>query len=465
MFREGFVWGAGSSAYQIEGGADAGGRGPSVWDTFCRVPGAVHQGETGAVACDHYHRFGEDVSLMSRIGLQAYRFSISWSRVLPDGVGRVSATGLGFYDRLVDALLAAGIEPWVTLFHWDFPYELYLRGGWLNPDSPRWFAEYTRVVVDRLSDRVSKWITINEPQIFVWLGHRDGVHAPGLKMSLADTLLVGHHALLAHGRSVQTIRAHAKTPPCIGWAPCGAVKIPVDERPETIEAARRGTLSVSAKAGFNNTWWADPILRGHYPEDGLRLFGDDSPKASAEDMRTMHQPLDFYGLNIYSGEPVRAGPDGSPVRAPFPPGHPVTAMRWAVAPAALRWGPRFIAERYRLPIVITENGMANLDSVSEDGSVRDPQRIDYTKGYLREFARAAAEGVDAMGYFHWSVMDNFEWAEGYDKRFGLIHVDYATQRRTLKDSAHWYRAVIESNGAVLARDDAEAVASGRPTIG
>lgn len=453
IFPSDFVWGAASSSYQIEGGHDADGKGPSNWDVFCRREGAVFSGHTGEIACNHYSRWADDVAIMRDLGLHAYRFSISWPRVLPDGVGRVNEAGIGFYDRLVDALLEAGIRPWVTLFHWDYPYALHTQGGWLNPESPAWFAEYTAAVVDRLSDRVSHWMTINEPQIFIGLGHGDASHAPGFKLSLPERLLASHHSLLAHGRSVQVIRARAKTKPIVGWAPCGRVEYPATESAADIDAARRSTFSITKRDSWNNTWFADPVCLGQYPEDGLDLFGAAAPAVGPRDMETICQPLDFYGVNIYSGEPVIAGSEGLPEKVPFPPGHPQTGMRWFITPESLRWGPRFLYERYKVPIVVTENGMACLDSLDETGRVRDPQRVSYTRSYLLALAEAIRDGADIRGYFHWSIMDNFEWAEGYSQRFGLVHIDFPTGRRTLKDSAHWYRGVIASNGDSLAAAD------------
>lgn len=443
------MWGTGSSAYQIEGGAADEGRGPSIWDTFCKREGAVYGGHTGSVACDHFHRWRDDVVLMRNMGLQAYRFSVSWSRVMPQGAGEVNERGLAFYDRLVDELLAAEIEPWVTLFHWDFPDALYLRGGWLNRESAKWFADYTKMVVEALSDRVTKWITINEPQIFIGHGHQQGGHAPGLKLPPREYLLAGHHALLAHGHGVQAIRAHAKKTPSVGWAPCGAVEYPATDSIADVEAAYRAMMSVVRKDCWNNTWWADPVCLGAYPEDGLRLFGSDAPKVARGDMETIHQPLDFYGVNIYSGTPVRAGKDGKPEPVALPAGYPTTAFRWPITPACLYWGPRFLQERYKLPIVMTENGMSNTDWVHADGRVHDAARIDFTRAYLLELGRAIADGVDIRGYFHWSILDNFEWAEGFRERFGLVHVDYSTLERTPKDSAYWYRDVIASNGGSL----------------
>jgi beta-glucosidase len=447
IFPKDFVWGSAASSYQVEGAAWCDGGGASVWDMLGRQPGKINNGDSGDVACDHYHRYREDVGLMAEIGLQAYRLSVSWPRVLPQGVGAVNTKGLDFYSRLVDALLEHGITPWVTLFHWDFPYALYCRGGWLNRDSADWFADYTALVVDKLSDRVTHWITLNEPQCFIGMGHLDGTHAPGLQMGVAEVLLAAHHALLAHGQAVQVIRARARTAPLISAAQAGTVSMPDTDQPEDIAAARTSMFAIREKRFFNNSWFSDPMILGHYPEEGVRLFDTDMPEIQAADLVTIQQPLDFFGANIYSGNYICANPAGG-----FEPaadrGSSVTAMGWPITPEALYWGPRFFHERYRLPIVITENGMANDDRI-EDGGIDDQARIDYLQQYLQQYARAIADGVPAQGYFLWSIMDNFEWAEGYAKRFGLIHVDYATQQRTLKASAHWYRQVIAANGGNL----------------
>ena len=448
-FPANFTWGAAAAAYQIEGAWDADGKGPSVWDMMTEQRGKVWDGHTGRTACDHYHRYPADVALMKAMGLQAYRLSVCWPRVQPAGVGAVNTKGLDFYDRLVDELLAAGIQPWVTLFHWDYPYELFLRGGWLNSESPHWFADYTEIVVDRLSDRVSNWITLNEPQCFVGMGHLTGEHAPGLKLGIAEVLLAGHHALKAHGLAVQVIRARAQSTPAVGWAPVGCISHPASDSPADAEAAMRVMSEVYPDNLWNNRWWGDPPVHGHYPEEGLRVYGKLAPKVRPGDMETICQPLDFYGCNIYQSSAVRAGRDGRPEMAVPPVGHPHTHFLWRVSPEALYWGPKFLAEQYKLPVVITENGLSHCDWVGVDGRVRDGGRIDFLKRYLRELDRAIADGVDVRGYFHWSIMDNFEWAEGYKHRFGLVHVDYETQKRTLKDSAFWFREVIRSNGESL----------------
>lgn len=448
-FPQNFVWGAAAASYQIEGAAYEDGKGLSVWDMYCKKPGVIWSGHSGDVACDHYHRYAEDVGLMREIGIQAYRLSVSWPRVLPQGTGAVNAAGLAFYDRLVDALLAAGIEPHVTLFHWDFPLALYHRGGWLNRESADWFAEYTSVVVAKLGDRVKHWMTLNEPQVFVGAGHNEGRHAPGDKLRFAEILRAAHHVLLAHGKSVQAIRAASPTPCRVGWAPVATVRYPASDRPEDLAAAHAATFGVTARTTWTNTWWNDPVFFGKYPEDGLRLFEAELPEIHAGDLEQIKQPLDFFGVNIYQGVPVRAGANGQPEIVPHPVGYPITGFDWAVTPQAMYWGTRFLHERYGKPIVITENGVSCRDWVSLDGQVHDPQRIDFMKRHLLELDRAIADGVPVESYFHWSIMDNFEWAQGYKERFGLIFVDYVTQQRTLKDSAHWYRRVIESRGQAV----------------
>ena len=450
-FPKDFLWGAATAAYQIEGAAYEDGKGLSVWDAFCRKENAIWNNQNGDVACDHYHRFQEDVGLMQQIGLKAYRFSISWPRVLPAGTGQINPAGLDFYDKLVDELLAAGIQPFATLFHWDFPQDLYKRGGWLNPASSDWFAEYTRVVVERLGDRVGQWMTLNEPQVFALLGHQVGRHAPGLQLSFADVLQIAHNALLAHGKSVQTIRAYSKLAAKVGLAPSHQGAIPWDANdPENIETARDFTFRISGRMLWGMSWWMDPVFFGEYPADGLELFEADLPDISPEDMTTINQPLDFFGFNLYTGNYVRRNPDGSfQFEHYHDPNDALTAMEWPVSPEALYWAAKFMWERYQKPIYITENGMANCDWVALDGKVHDPQRIDFTQRYLLALRRAIAEGAQVAGYFYWSLMDNFEWGFGFKRRFGLVYVDYETQERVLKDSAHWYRQVIRQNGANL----------------
>lgn len=449
-FQESFTWGVASAAFQIEGATSTDGRGPSIWDEFCNTPGKVFDGHTGEIACDSYHRIDEDIDLISNLGAGGYRFSISWSRLFPDGTGEPNEAGFAYYDRLIDALLAKGVEPWITLYHWDLPSALYKKGGWLNPESPEWFARYTKAVVNRFSDRVTHWFTLNEPQIFLGLGMNEGTHAPGDKLSRKEVLLATHHALLAHGRSVQVIREYAKKTPVVGFAPVGGLQTPATNSREDIEAARRATFDIDSKGWtYNYSWYCDPVILGHYPEVGLELFGDDVPRWTSKDMEVMCQPLDMFGVNIYSAGVVQAKENGEPELLDSDRGYPTTMFRWTINPSSMYWGPKFLQERYNLPVVITENGLASMDWIHLDGKVHDQARIDFLTRYLSELKRASRDGVDVRGYFHWSIMDNFEWAEGYALRFGLIYVDYKTLRRIPKESYFWYSKVIDSNGALV----------------
>ncbi len=447
-FDQKFAWGAATASFQIEGNSKAAGKGMSIWDQFSQQDGKTEDGYTGEPACDHINRIPEDVQLMKQIGLKAYRFSFSWPRIIPGGTGKISAEGLAVYDRLVDQLLEHGIDPWATIYHWDLPLDLHHRGGWLNPDIQHLFAEYTRVLAEQFSDRVQHWITLNEPQVISHLGYNTGEHAPGHHHSLSEILTVVHHGLLAHGRAVQVLRQCGRTPAKIGTGLVGIHHIPYDNSAESAEHARQLSFSVARKDSWNSAWYSDPIFLGRYPEDGLKRFQSEMPAIHPDDFDVIQQELDFCGLNIYHGNPTvndnqeSAGPSQ-------PPGFARTAMGWPVTPEALYWGPRFFYDRYGLPIVITENGMANCDWVHLDGKVHDPQRIDFHIRYLRELRRAAGDGIKIHGYFIWSLLDNFEWAFGYNRRFGLIHVDYESQVRTMKDSAFWYRDTITANGENL----------------
>ena len=447
-FPKDFIFGAATDAYQIEGAMLEDGKGLSVCDAFYGTPGKSWNNQNGSIACDHYHRYLNDVAIMKEIGLQAYRFSISWPRVMPAGTGAPNAKGIAFYDRLIDALLAAGVQPWATLFHWDYPLELYKRGGWLNPDSPLWFAEYTAVVIDRFSDRITHWLTLNEPQCFIGNGHHSGTQAPGLKLSWAETLQAAHHALLAHGRAVSTIRARAKKPAIVGYAPVGCVYMPVDSDPRNIKAAYDESFAVRAKPEvWNCAWWMDPVYLGTYPGDGVKLYEADMPKIGADDMKTISQPLDCIGTNMYQASYCRQRADGTRERLDHAAGIPLTTYTWPITPDVLYWGPKFLHERYKMPVVITENGMANVDMVFRDGKVHDPQRCEYIDLHLDAVSRAMADGVPIHGYFYWSLMDNFEWEHGYRHRFGLVHVDFESQKRILKDSAYRYRDIIARRNA------------------
>jgi beta-glucosidase len=459
VFPADFVWGAATAAYQIEGAANEDGRGPSTWDVFSKRPGAVFEGHNGDVACDHYHRYREDIALMGELGLQAYRFSVSWSRVLPEGRGPVNPAGLAFYDRLVDGLLEAGITPFCTLFHWDLPQALQQRGGFLNRDVADWFADYASLLGQRFGDRIKLWVTQNEPQCYIGFGYGSGVHAPGLPLDFSDTLVAAHNSMRAHGKAQRALRSTVPDAR-IGYVIATAQLA----RPQSttsqadLDAARTMTFSVRDRSHQSNAWWTDPVVLGQYPEDGLRLFGDQMPTFPSADWEDIHQPPDFLGLNLYRAETVRAGSDGRPEALPVPPGYPRSAVDWMpLTPDAMYYGPRFFHERYRLPIWITENGLPVRDQIFLDGKVHDPQRIDSMHRNLLELRRAMHDGAHVDGYLAWSLLDNFEWQDGYKQRFGMIYVDYQSQRRVPKDSFHWYKDVIASRGASLAGDFAVAI--------
>lgn len=449
-FSKDFVWGVATSSYQIEGAAQEDGKGLSIWDVYSHQPGKTFEGHNGDIACDHYHRYREDIKLMAELGVKAYRFSVSWPRVLPQGTGPVNEKGIQFYSDLVDEMLKYGITPYLTLYHWDMPYELYRRGGWMNPDSPKWFAEYAGLIASRFGSRVKHYMTFNEPQVFIGLAFVDGVHAPGHKYTRKETLQMAHHVLLAHGLAAQAVRSQVPDAK-IGYAPTSNVPVPVSDRPEDINAARQAFFEMPADGdwSWNTAWWSDPVLLGHYPVDGMKILEKDLPVIGQDDMAVICQPLDFYGQNIYRGVPVRADGNGCPQSVPYPQGDPKTAIGWHVNFDCLYWGTRFLYERYQTPIFITENGMSSHDWVHLDGKVHDPQRIDYLQRHLRWLKKAADEGVDIAGYFQWSFMDNFEWARGYHDRFGIVYVDYETQKRIPKDSYYWYRDVIRENGENL----------------
>lgn len=452
-FKTGMIWGAATASYQIEGGWDADGKGPSVWDRMTRWPGKVKHGNTGDVACDHYHRYEEDIQIMKDLGLHAYRLSLSWPRIMPEGSGKVNQAGLDFYDRLIDGLLGAGVTPWVTLFHWDYPLELFHRGGWMNPASSDWFAEYTEVAVKALGDRVKHWITHNEPQMFIGLGHELGIHAPGMNHPKSDLVRMVHHALVAHGKACMKIREHVEDAQ-IGWATAnGAFRIEDPNDAEMVAHAKEHLFKYSDDGvlAFEAGLWNDPAFLGTYPEDYLRIHGASLPRGWENDMSVIQQPQDFCGLNSYnSGHQFYRNSNGeicTRTAKDYGPGFPRTHFHWPVTPETLYWAPVSFYERYGKPIAILENGLSGGDWVHTDGKCHDPHRIDFLTRYLSELRRAAADGVDVAAYFQWSLLDNFEWAEGYDHRFGLVHIDFNTLKRTPKDSAYWYREVIKNNGS------------------
>lgn len=448
-FKKDFIWGAATAAYQIEGAAYEDGKGLSVWDNFCKEDGRIFESHTGDVACDHYHRYKEDFKLMAELGIKNYRFSFSWPRIIPNGVGELNGKGLAFYSDLIDEMLKNGITPYATLFHWDYPYELCKRGGWLNPDSPSWFADYAGVIAKHFGDRVKNFFTLNEPQCFIGLSYVDTVHAPGIALPLKDTLQMTHNVLLAHGKVVETLRANIRD--CkVGYAPTGRYFYPRTDSKADIEAAKLATFDVTPDDwSFSVAWWSDPVMLGSYPQKCMELFGASMPEIGADDMKQICQPLDYYGQNIYHAAPVSADGQGGYTKAKRRVGHSKTAIGWPITPGALYYAPKFIYERYKKPVYITENGLSCQDAISLDGKVHDPNRIDFLNRYLLELKRAVADGVEIDGYFQWSFMDNFEWAKGYDDRFGLVYIDYETQKRIPKDSAHWYAQVINSNGKNL----------------
>lgn len=437
-FKEDFIWGAATSSYQIEGSTVSDGKGLSIWDTCSKIPGFVRGNQTGEIACDHYNRYLEDVRIMKEMGLKAYRFSISWSRILPKGIGELNEQGILFYDNLVNELIQNGITPYVTLFHWDYPEELMKLGGWMNGESSDWFAEYAKVVVDRLSDRVDHWLTLNEPQCFVKLGYEDGIHAPGIKAGRRYVFAVAHNMLLAHGKAVKVIREHAKKPPHIGFAPALNYVIPDNDNAINMEAAKNKMFSCQREDGiWCTSWWTESIYNGRYPEDGLIAFKEWLPDFKEGDMEIIGQKLDFFGFNYYHGQRLTNNSI---------PGEAETAVEWPLVPEGIYYMTKFLYEKYHLPILITENGMANLDWPCLDGSIHDYQRIDYIERHLKELKRAVEDGIAILGYMYWSLMDNYEWQNGYSKRFGLIYIDYLTQKRIWKDSAYWYQKVISDNG-------------------
>ncbi len=449
-FPKDFIWGAATASYQIEGAAFEDGKGRNIWDDFCCLPGKIADGSSGETATDHYHRYKEDVALMKELGIKVYRFSLSWARILPEGIGRVNQKGLDFYNSLIDELIKNGIEPYITLYHWDYPSVLMVNGGWGNEGSPKWFEEYTRVVAKAFGDRVKNFITFNEPQAFMGAGFCGTAHAPGISYPPEILAKMCHNVLKAHGMAVKALREIV--PDCrVGWAPCAISCIPASDSEEDIEAAREkyfGYYDEFRSFVSSPAWWSDPVVLGHYPEDGLKLFEKYLPEDYEKDMELICQPLDFYGQNIYQGIYVKKGENG-PEKVQLPFGFPRTAMGWNITPESLYWGTKFLYERYNLPIIITENGISCRDNVCLDGKVHDTARIDFYNRYLLSLSKAITDGVDIIGYIAWSLMDNFEWQQGYIERFGLIYVNYQTLERIPKDSFYWYKQVIESNGETL----------------
>ncbi|MCC7147448.1 MAG: family 1 glycosylhydrolase [Phycisphaeraceae bacterium] len=454
-FPASFHWGACGSSVCMEGAAQIDGRKPSIWDTFALRPGAIADGTQPTTACDHYHRYAPDVALMRQVGLRAYRTAVAWPRVLPDGTGPVNAAGLDFYDRLVDALLAADIQPYLDLYHWDLPQALEDGGGWGNPDIVSWYADFAQIVVARLGDRVRHWYVLNEPQCFVPLGYLTGEHAPGRRGSLREALQITHTALLAVAHASRAVRAAAVKPVRVGLVSTGAIRIPATDSPADLAAARWAMFDDPRKPLWRCSWFLDPLILGRYPQALVQALGQDNPTIAPGDLETIRPAsgplIDMLGFNCYTADTVAAAPAGDyPAQAlPHPPGHPRSDWNWPVTPAMMYWGPRFLHERYQLPLAITECGLSNLDWVALDGRVHDPQRIDFYQRYLSELGRACAQGVPVEAFFAYSLMDDWECDQGFTRRMGLIHVDFSTQARTLKDSAHWYRNLIQTHSRAL----------------
>lgn len=441
-FPKDFVWGASAASFQIEGAWNEDGKSESIWDRFCRTPGNILNGDTGDVACDFYHRYREDIDIMARLGLQVQRLSISWPRVLPEGTGRVNEKGLDFYRRVVDAMLEKGIRPFLMIYHWDLPQCLQEKGGWLNRDTASYMAELAEIVFRAFPREVPLWGTVLEPHVAAYNGYFYGSHAPGYR-DLSGALLAAHNLLRAHGLTVQAFRASGAAGE-IGITNLLSPVYPVSDREEDRAAAARYD-------GFANRWFTDPVELGTYPEDMLRLYGDMDvvlPKIVPGDMELISTPSDFFGLNFYQSSFVTSDPAVWPIGCVQrrPEGREFTAMDWAVCPDGFHDILMQTWRRYGKKILVTENGAAFADKVSEDGQVHDPRRLDFYREHLKALHAALEEGADIRGYLAWSSFDNFEWALGYDRRFGMTYVDYPTQKRIIKDSGKWYADTIRGNG-------------------
>jgi beta-glucosidase len=448
IFPNDFLWGTATSAYQIEGSPTADGAGRSIWHRFSHTPENTFLDQTGDVACDHYRRYKEDVGLMRELGTNAYRFSVSWSRIFPEGTGLVNKKGIDFYSRLVDELLAKNIKPNCTLYHWDLPEALDNRGGWLNRDIAEWFADYATTMFDALGDRVEMWSTLNEPWVVTDGGYLHGVLAPG-HANFFEAPLASHNLMRSHGMGVERFRSsRAAKKGKIGIAINLEPKYPASQSPEDLEATRRADA-------YMNRQYLDPVFLGHYPKELTEIFGEAWPEWPDADMRLIKQPIDFLGINYYTRNVTRYYRDILPLRGKGVPqvDAVTTQTDWEVFPEALTRILLWVTERYgKLPIYITENGAAFYDPPSPiDGRVEDPLRVEYYRQHLRAAHDAMRKGVDLRGYFAWSLLDNYEWALGYSKRFGIVHVDYSSQKRTIKSSGRYYAEVIRSKGAVLSR--------------
>lgn len=468
-FPKDFIWGVATSSYQIEGAINEDGRTTANWDEFTKIPKKIEDGFSGEVACDHYHRYKEDVQLIKDLGVNAYRFSIAWPRIFSydsdsnGGAvkGKLNQKGLAFYDKLIDELLANGVEPWITLYHWDLPQTLELKGGWRNRDMMHWIADYSAEIAKNFSDRVNHFFTLNEMPCI--LGGYMGWMAPGLVCSEKERLNIIHNMLLSHGNMVRAVRANAKQPVQIGCAHNGLGNYPATESKEDIQAFEQAMHCIESATDCYGMqqgsgiilsdsliYYLDPIHLGKYPEHAFEIFKDKMPEIKDGDMEIISTFTDIQAINIYEGRPIAKG--SAPGKndegwhiVPFPQGMAQTAARWPVTPQSMNHYFRFISKRYNKPIYVSENGMSNADVVSLDGKCHDPQRIDFMHRYLSELEKGMKNGADVRGYFHWSLLDNFEWGHGYKERFGLVHVDYETMKRTPKDSYYWYKDLILGN--------------------
>jgi beta-glucosidase len=444
-FPSNFVWGAATAAAQIEGAAFKDGKGPSIWDTFARKPGAVANGDTLDVACDHYHRFDEDFALMSALGIRHYRLSIAWPRIYPKGRGKVNAAGLHFYHRLFDSLEKHGITPWVTMFHWDLPQALEDEGGWRSRSVVDAFSTYADTIVKAFGDRVKNWITLNEIFCFTKLGYGVGSKAPGLKLSDVVVNQTYHHALLCHGHGVRAVREHGGRRARVGLTDNATIPVPVDLRPENVAAAREAFVE-------DNIRVLDPLFHGRYAKSYLKSAGAAAPKVGKDDFKLISQKTDFLGLNIYTGYFARAAKTKKAgfERIAFPASYPRSDCTWLyLLPQVMYWAPRFITELYgKIPLYVTEHGAGYNEAAVPGVEFNDLHRRECVRNYLHQLRAAMKDGANVKGYFLWSLMDNYEWEDGYERRFGIVHNDFATQRRTPKLSARWYSEVIRRNALI-----------------
>ena len=451
-FAKDFLWGAASASYQIEGAPCEDGKCASIWDAFSHQEGKIYGGHNGDVACDAYHRYGEDLDLLQSLGIRNYRLSLSWCRVMPSP-GQINEKGLAYYDRVVDGCLERGIEPWITLYHWDLPQRLQEAGGWRSRATAEEFALYAQAVARHFKGRVRRFFTLNEPQCAAGLGYMTGEHAPGLTLPVQDAFPVWHHLMQAHGKAALALRQEMPGV-LVGLASTGKLGYLAAHEKEVPRALSDYSFHTEPGGGsdvyFNHHWALDPVCEGHYPDDSASPWAKLAERVSDSDLDEVHQRPDFLGLNIYNGHEVAIDDAGKATVVPRYAGYPRTAIDWPVTPQVLYWGPRQVYERYGLPIVISENGLSCTDTVSLDGKVHDPGRIDFLHRYLLELQAAARDGADIAGYLHWALTDNFEWANGYKERFGLIYIDYRDGKRIPKDSARWYAQVVRSNGESLA---------------